>query len=132
MSKPTITKLEKSRVEIKATIPAEKFDSYKAKALESIGKSAKIDGFRPGHVPANVVEKHVGDGGILDEMAQLAIMDAYPAILADSKIDAIGRPEIAITKIAMNNDLEFTVTTSVLPTIALGKSPRKHLPNQGT
>lgn len=119
MSHPTITKLEKSRVEIKAAIPAEKFESYRAKALERIGKAVKIDGFRPGHVPGNVVEKHVGDQGILDEMAQIAIMDAYPAILAEAKIDAIGRPEIALTKIAAGNDLEFTVTTAVLPTVKL-------------
>lgn len=119
MSHPTITKLEKSRVEIKAAIPAEKFESYRPKALERIGKAVKIDGFRPGHVPGNVVGKHVGDQGILDEMAQIAIMDAYPAILAEAKIDAIGRPEIALTKIAAGNDLEFTVTTAVLPTVKL-------------
>ncbi len=119
MSKPTITKLPKSLVEIKATVETAKFDSYKTKALENIGKVAKIDGFRPGHVPANVIEKKVGDTGILDEMAQLAIMDVYPTILADNKIDAIGRPEIQITKVAMGNDLEFTITTAVTPTIEL-------------
>lgn len=119
MSKPTITKLDKSRVEIKASVEAKKFDSYKTKALENIGQVAKVDGFRPGHVPANVLEKHVGDAGILDEMAQMAIMEAYPTILLDNKIDAIGRPEIAITKVAMGNDLEFTVTTAVLPTVTL-------------
>lgn len=119
MSKPTITKLDKSRVEIKATVAAKTFDAYKTKALENIGKSVKIDGFRPGHVPADVLEKRVGDAGILDEMAQLAIMEAYPAILTENKIDAIGRPEIAITKVAMGNDLEFTITTAVLPTVTL-------------
>lgn len=119
MSQPTITKLEKSRVEIKAVVPAATFDGYKQKALESIGKVVKIDGFRPGHVPAAVVEKHVGDAGILDEMAQIAIMDAYPTILAENKIDAIGRPEIQITKIALGNDLEFTASTAVLPTVEL-------------
>ena len=119
MSKPTITKLDKSRVEIKATVDAKKFDGYKTKALENIGQVAKIDGFRPGHVPANVLEKHVGDAGVLDEMAQLAIMEAYPTILLDNKIDAIGRPEIVITKVAAGNDLEFTVTTAVLPKVEL-------------
>lgn len=119
MSKPTITKLDKSRVEIKASVDAKKFDSYKAKALENISQVAKVDGFRPGHVPTNILEKKVGDAGILDEMAQLAIMEAYPTILLDNKIDAIGRPEIAITKVAMGNDLEFTITTAVIPTVEL-------------
>lgn len=115
----TVNKLEKSRVEIKASIPAATFDSYKSKALESIAKVVKIDGFRPGHVPANVVEKHVGDTAVLDEMAQLAISDAYPTLLVENKVDAIGRPGIAITKMAPGNDLEFTITTAVMPTINL-------------
>lgn len=119
MSQPTITKLEKSQIEIKASIPAAAFDGYKAKALENIGNNAHVDGFRPGHVPTNVLEKKVGEQGILDEMAQLAIMEAYPKILIDNKIDAIGRPEIAITKVAMGNDLEFTITTAVMPTVTL-------------
>lgn len=118
-AKTSITKLEKSRVEIKASIPAATFDSYKPKALESIAKVVKVDGFRPGHVPANVVEKQVGDAAILDEMAQLAISEAYPNLLVENKIDAIGRPEIAITKMAPGNDLEFTITTAVMPTINL-------------
>jgi FKBP-type peptidyl-prolyl cis-trans isomerase (trigger factor) len=119
MSQPTITKLEKSRVEIKAVIPATIFDGYKVKALTSIGKVAKIDGFRPGHIPTSVLEKHVGDAGLMDEMAQMAIMDTYPTILSENKIEAIGRPEIAITKVAMGNDLEFTAVTAIIPTIKL-------------
>lgn len=119
MSQPIITKLDKSRVEIKTSVAAQQFDGYKAKALENIGQEAQIDGFRPGHVPTNVLEKKVGEQGILDEMAQLAIMEAYPKILIDNKIDAIGRPEIAITKVAMGNDLEFTITTAVMPTVTL-------------
>jgi FKBP-type peptidyl-prolyl cis-trans isomerase (trigger factor) len=119
MSKPTITPLEKSRVEIKASVDAKIFDGYKGRALERLATVVKIDGFRPGHVPANVLEKQVGDAGIMEEMAQLAIMDLYPTLLADHKIDAIGRPEIHITKMAMGNDLEFTITTAIMPKVTL-------------
>lgn len=116
----TINKLEKSRVEIISKVPASTFDSYRTKALESIGSVIKIDGFRPGHVPAAVVEKQAGETMILDEMAQLTISDSYPTILTENNILAIGRPEIRITKMAMGNDLEFTITTAVMPTVTLG------------
>lgn len=118
-NKSTIKKLEKSRVEITSTVPAATFDSFKEKALENIGKVIKIDGFRPGHVPAAMVEKHAGDDAILDEMAQYAIMHAYPEILAEERVDAIGRPEIQITQRGYGKDLEFTITTAVLPTVTL-------------
>lgn len=115
-----ITKLDKSRVEIKSSVSGKDFDGYKSKALASLGKRIKVDGFREGNVPDKVLEAKIGSAGLLDEMAQLAIMDAYPKILADEKIDAIGLPQIQITKIAMGNDLEFTITTAVVPEIKLG------------
>lgn len=119
-TQPTITKLERSRVEIRGSVPAETFDSYYDKALEAITKIIKVDGFREGHVPKNIAEKQAGESAILDEMAQMALSDVYPKLLANNNIFAIGRPEIAITKIARGNDLEFTITTAVMPTVVLG------------
>jgi FKBP-type peptidyl-prolyl cis-trans isomerase (trigger factor) len=120
MSKTTIKKLEKSRVEITTSVPADTFNGYKAVALKSLGQTLAIDGFRPGNAPEAIVEKTAGDARILDEMAQIAISEAYPKILTDEKIMAIGRPEIQLTKLAFGNDLEFTITTAVAPTVTLG------------
>lgn len=119
MSKSTITKLDKSRVEIKTIIPAKTFEGFRASALKGLGEKISIDGFRKGNIPANILEARVGEMGILEEMAQLAIMETYPIILTENKIDAIGRPEIHITKIAKDNDLEVTITTAVLPNVTL-------------
>ena len=120
----SIKKLEKSRVELSGTVPAKQFETYRAKALASLADRVEIDGFRKGHVPADVLAKKVGDMGILESMAEFAIMDAYPKMLTEEKIDAIGRPEIHITKIANDNDLEFTVTTAVMPTVKLADAKK--------
>ncbi len=56
---------------------------------------------------------------ILEEMAEQAIQKIYPSILEEHKIDAIGRPQIAITKIAKGSDLEFKIHTAVLPEMDL-------------
>ncbi|MDB4984682.1 MAG: tig, trigger factor, trigger factor [Patescibacteria group bacterium] len=118
--KPEIKPLDRSRIEISGTVPAEKFESYRDRAIAAIGRRVKIDGFREGKVPANMIEKHVGEMGILEQMAELAISDAYPTVIIDNKIEAIGRPEIHIKKIAKGNDLEFSVITAVVPKIDLG------------
>lgn len=52
-------------------------------------------------------------------MAEHALSHYYPEILKDQKIDAIGRPEIGITKIAKDNPLGFTIKTAVMPEIEL-------------
>ena len=114
-----INKLEKSKVEIISSIEAKHFESFRKKALENINNEITIDGFRKGKVPENILITKVGEMNILEEMAELAISEAYPKILVEEKIDAIGRPEINITKIAKDNPLEFKVITAVIPEVKL-------------
>jgi FKBP-type peptidyl-prolyl cis-trans isomerase (trigger factor) len=115
-----ISKLDKSQVEITGSISGEKFESYRKKAVQNINDEVTIDGFRKGKVPEAILIAKVGEMTILEEMAQLAISEAYPTILIDEKIDAIGRPQIQITKIASGNPLEFKIVTAVVPEIKLG------------
>jgi FKBP-type peptidyl-prolyl cis-trans isomerase (trigger factor) len=115
-----ITKLDGSRVEIVGTIPTETFESFRKKAIQNINDEITIDGFRKGKVPENILIAKVGEMNILEEMAQLAISQTYPKIVMDGKIDAIGQPDIQITKIAANNPLEYKIITAVVPEIKLG------------
>jgi trigger factor len=61
----------------------------------------------------------VGEMSVLSEMAERALSAVYPTILKEHKIDAIGYPQISITKIADKNPLGFSLTVAVLPEIAL-------------
>ncbi len=117
--KTTVKKLEKSEVELLNVLPQEEFAKYEEKALSRIGERVELPGFRKGKVPVNMVKENVNDMMILEEMAELAIADAYPKILEAEKIDAIGRPMVSITKIARGSDLEFKIVTAVLPEMNL-------------
>ena len=74
----------------------------------------------------------MGEKTILEEMAELALGEAYPAIVTEHKIDAIGRPDIQITKMALGNPLEFIIKTAVTPEITLGdyKKIAKNVPER--
>jgi FKBP-type peptidyl-prolyl cis-trans isomerase (trigger factor) len=113
------TKLPKSEVEIEGELEADLFESYYKKALQKIGENVEMDGFRKGKVPENILVSKVPEITILEEMAELALADAYPTILQSEKLDVISRPEIAITKIARGNPLGFKIKTAVMPEIAL-------------
>ncbi len=115
----TIKKLDGSRLEITSSISAETLAKFRPQAIKEIGESIKLDGFRKGMVPENVLVSKVGEMAILEEMAEQAISRAYFDILVDNKIDAIGRPSTQITKLAKDNPLEFKITTAVLPEIKL-------------
>ena len=112
-------KLDKSRVEITGSVAAAEWGKYRAEAINHINESITLDGFRKGRVPENILVAKVGDMAILEEMAELALSKAYIDILITEKIDAIGKPEIRVTKLAKDNPLEFTATTSVVPEIVL-------------
>lgn len=115
-----INKLPDSMVEITATVPAAIFSSYKTKALKNINETVTIDGFRKGNVPEKTLIAKVGEMNVLYEMAELALDIVYPSIIIDESLDVVGRPEISITKIAADNDLEFSIKTAVSPEVKLG------------
>jgi trigger factor len=114
-----INKKEKSVVEIKGEIDALDFENSREKALSRLSEHVEIDGFRKGKAPKDMVIKKLGDQMILEEMAQITLSSAYPKILIDNKIDAIGYPQINITKLAKGNPLGFTITTAVIPEVML-------------
>lgn len=115
-----VKKLDKSEVEITGKIEASVFASYEEKALNKINDKVELQGFRKGKAPLDVIRKNVPEMELLEEMAEAALYDNYMKILEDNKIDAIGRPQISITKIGKGSDLEFKIVTAVLPEIKLG------------
>jgi trigger factor len=119
MTKTTIKKLDKSEIEIVGAIEVAEFEKYEEKALERVGERLELPGFRKGKAPTAEVKKNVPEMELLEEMAELALMENYMKILEENKIDAIGRPQIAITKIAKGSDLEFKIVTAVLPELKM-------------
>ncbi len=115
----SVEKKEKSEVVITGSISWDVFKDFEEKALGRLLAHLEIDGFRKGFVPKEIGKKHIGDELILSDMAELALSEYYPEILKEENIDAIGRPHIALTKLARGNELSFTITTAVLPEITL-------------
>lgn len=115
----TIEELPDSQVKISGALPYAELESERKAALVALGKNVELDGFRKGNVPTPVLEKHLGEMAILGEMAERAIAHAYPHIITEHKIEAIGHPQIEVKKIAPDNDLEFTATVAVVPSFEL-------------
>lgn len=117
----TITNKENSQVSIKGTLSLDILEAQRKLALKNLGENLKIDGFRPGNIPTEIIEKQLGETTIFEEMAQLALSLQYSETLNKEKIDAIGRPNISITKLAPGNPVEFEIITDVLPAIELSE-----------
>ncbi len=115
----TVTKLPGSKAELKGEITWEYFATFEDQVVTKLAGNLELDGFRKGAVPKDIARKQLPDGMILAEMAELAINSIYSTLLSDHNLDVIGRPEVAITKIARDNALGFTITTAIVPEITL-------------
>lgn len=111
--------LPKGEVEIKIEIPAKDFAGYHDKAFSSVQKSVDIDGFRKGNAPLDAIVRKYGEMIILEEMASMAIREAYIKAVDEKKIVPVSDPQISITKIAKDNPLEFTIVVPILPEVEL-------------
>lgn len=119
-----IKKLPKSQVEIQISVPATDFEKFIDTAAEELSKNLKIDGFRPGKAPRNIVEQKVGAEKVLAHGAEKAIKKTYVDAIIKNKIDAIGEPKITIVKIAKGNDLEYKAVVAVMPETRLSNYRR--------
>lgn len=115
----TIETLPDSEVKISGELPYIEVESERKAAVVALSKNIDIPGFRKGHIPEAVLVKHIGEMALIAEMAERAIAHAYPHILEEHEIDAIGHPQISITKIAKDNPLAFTATVAVIPKVTL-------------
>ncbi len=95
------------------------FDAKRPAAIQTLATKHNFDGFRPGQAPEAVVVRELGEDAVLWETAKATIGAIYPTIISQEKIDALGRPDVSITKIARGNPLVFTLTTAIVPPFEL-------------
>ncbi len=115
----TQTSLPKSQIQFTVTVPADTIRSHYQQSVKDAVANFAMDGFRTGHVPEAMVIQKIGTLRLWTDALEHALSEIYIQIISETKVNAIGKPEIAITKIADQSDAELTITTAVLPTITL-------------
>ena len=113
--------LEKSQIELTVELSVEEFKPFLVQGAEAISQSLKIDGFRPGKAPYDIVKQKVGEMGILEEAANIAIRKKIDQVIKENvEKEPVGQPRVDITKLAPENPLEFKIILAMLPEITLG------------
>ncbi|MDD3498361.1 MAG: trigger factor [Candidatus Moranbacteria bacterium] len=115
----TIKKLDNSQVEIKVSIPWEKWKNFLDEAVRDFSKDIKLEGFRPGKAPREIIEKKVGSEALLNSAAEKAVSKDYPKAVEKEKINAIGSPKIKVEFLKEGEDLKYTAVTAVIPEVKM-------------
>ncbi len=111
----TTTGLERR---MKVQVPAERVEREVEQRLKSLGKNAKLNGFRPGKIPYDVVKKRFGNEVRREVLGDL-LRDTCNEAFLQEKVNPAGGPRIDSVNNQPGTDLEFTATFEVYPDIKL-------------
>lgn len=114
-----LTKLPKSEVQLDIIVDEKAFEAYRAKGFKAVQATVEIDGFRKGNAPEDAIVKKYGDMVILEEMANLALRDAYVEAIKEHTFNPVTDPKVTITKLAKGNPFELTMIVAVVPDVTL-------------
>jgi trigger factor len=89
-----------------------------AKRLTQVARTARIDGFRPGKIPANVIKRRYGPGARQEVLGEQIQKGFYEAVMQE-KLNPAGTPSIETKTDKEDADFEFVATFEVYPEIEL-------------
>ncbi|WP_111859307.1 trigger factor [Acinetobacter sp. CFCC 10889] len=102
---------------LNVSVPTSRVNEQFEARLKRAAKTVKINGFRPGKVPVNVVRREYG-AGIYQEVVNDIIRDSVFEAIQQEKINAVGMPNI--DKVENKEDaLVFEATVEVYPEVVV-------------
>ncbi len=99
-------------------VPATDIAAQKSKRLAAIAKDVKIPGFRPGKVPASVIQQRYGQA-VMGEVLEASVQDASEKVVSERNLRPAAQPKIELVNFAEGADLEFRMDVEVLPEIPM-------------
>ena len=75
----------------------------------------RIPGFRPGHVPRQVLDQRVGRGAVLEHAINEAVPELYAKAVREAQVLALGQPDVEITKLDDGTEMAFTAEVDIRP-----------------
>ena len=117
--KSTVENLGPTRVRLAVEVPFEDLKSSLDGAYKAIAQQVRVPGFRPGKVPARIIDQRVGRGTVLQEAVNDALPRLYGEAAREHELQVLGQPEIDITNLDDGQSLSFTAEVDVRPEITL-------------
>ena len=120
----------KNKVELSITADEKELTEYKGHVLERLAKDVKVQGFREGKAPLNVVEKQVDQQRLQAEVVDDALNHLYGDAIAQEKLRPVDNPQVNLKKFVPFTSLEFTAVVEVLGPVKLAdyKKIKKTVP----
>ncbi|MEL7312963.1 MAG: trigger factor [Pseudomonadota bacterium] len=103
---------------MRVQVPAQDIDQKVSARLKQVGRQAKVEGFRPGKVPAKVIAKRYG-AQVRQEVISEVMQASYTQALQKEALTPAGNPSIETENIQAGEDFAYVATFEVFPEIEL-------------
>ncbi len=114
---------------LEISIPVDVVESETSRVVDDIQKRAKLQGFRPGKAPANLIRKQFA-GDIRQKVLENLIPVHLQKQLEAENLNAVDTPEITDVHFHDFAPLKFKATFEVFPEVALGEYTNVEVPYQ--
>ena len=115
VSVESIGKLER-RMQVQ--VPAERVSQEIAACLKNLSRTARLNGFRPGKAPLNVIRRQFGVQVHREVIGEL-LQSSFSEAITQKQLAPAGSPRFEPQSIAEGQDLKYVATFEVFPEVAL-------------
>ena len=104
------------KLERKLTVkfPADRLESKVSERIAEMGRTVRLKGFRPGKVPAQVIQQRFGAqvrGEVLSDLIGSTLNEAFE----QEKLRPVAQPSVDTTGQAEDGEIAYTATFEVMP-----------------
>jgi len=117
--KTEVKKLDNTKREISIAVTGEAVKNKFEEVYKKVGEEARVPGFRPGHTPRDILEKHFSSD-VRKRVIEELIPDIYSKAVEKEGLEVIDLPNISEVKLDNQAEaLSFKATVEVRPEINL-------------
>lgn len=118
--KVTTKKLSDTKVEVTVTLDQKDLQIAEEQAILRLSKEIKVQGFRPGKVPAEIAKKNINPNDLASTTADIAVRRTVPQAFEEAKNIPLVIPNVDIVKYVPGETLEYKAVADIVPEIKLG------------
>ncbi|MFD9950661.1 trigger factor [Nonomuraea sp. NPDC059023] len=113
--KTAVEELSPTRVKLTVEVPFEELRPSLDAAYKKVAQQVRVPGFRPGKVPARIIEQRFGRAVVLEETLNDAVPKLYGQAVDEVDVFPVSQPDIEVTKIEDGEQIEFTAEVDIRP-----------------
>lgn len=115
--KTEVKNLEQAKKQIRIEVSGDVVKNKFEEVFKKVGQEAKVKGFRPGHVPRDILEKEFS-GAVHEQVARELVPELYDQAVQKEGLSVCDLPEISEVKLDRAS-MSFTATVEITPEITV-------------